>query len=105
MANVPRPGMPQSEKDRLGQALHEQRLREDRIARGELSDIQPIPDEALDSRTKPELLKEADRLGVDVRSGATKDEILAALRGEGSNDGKDVKDADADRLPVKDEGE
>jgi hypothetical protein len=36
----------------------------------------------LDSMTKPELLAEADARQVQVPSGATKDEILAALRGQ-----------------------
>lgn len=36
----------------------------------------------LDSMTKPELLAEADARQVQVPSGATKDEILAALRGD-----------------------
>jgi hypothetical protein len=82
MADVPRPGMPQSEKDRLGAELRAQAEREARLAGGET-----VPDEQLDQLTKDELLAEADLRGVQVKSGATKPEIVAALRGEQEEEG------------------
>jgi hypothetical protein len=37
--------------------------------------------DGLDGRTKDQLLEEAETRGVEVKTSATKDEILAALRG------------------------
>ena len=37
--------------------------------------------DGLDGKTKDQLLEEAEARGVEVKTSATKDEILAALRG------------------------
>jgi hypothetical protein len=37
--------------------------------------------DGLDGKTKDQLLEEAETRGVEVKTSATKDEILAALRG------------------------
>jgi hypothetical protein len=37
--------------------------------------------DGLDTKTKDQLLEEAEARGVEVKTSATKDEILAALRG------------------------
>ncbi len=60
--------MGQDEKDRIGQAEMTAR----RIEAGEL--------DALDNA---ELKAEADRQGVKVKTGATKQDIIDALRGQG----------------------
>ena len=72
MAEVARPGMGQDEKDRIGQAEMTRR----RVEAGE-----QLGDDQLDVLTKDELAAQARRRGVDVRAGATKNEILRALRG------------------------
>jgi hypothetical protein len=77
MAGEPRPGMPQSEKDRLGAEARAAAERDARRARGET-----VADADLEDLTKEGLLAEAEFRGVEVRASATKPEILAALRGE-----------------------
>ncbi len=77
--DAPRPGMPQSEKDKLGRRFHEAEQRRLAAERGE---IVVLPDEQLENLTKDELLEEAERRGVEVKTSATKTEIAAALRGD-----------------------
>jgi hypothetical protein len=82
MPDEPRPGMPQEEKDRLGAELRAAQQREERLARSEV-----VADDQLERLTKDHLLEEADRrgvLGVLVRASDTKPQILAALRGQAS---------------------
>jgi len=40
-----------------------------------------VAGDGLDGKTKDQLLEEAEARGVEVKTSATKDEILAALRG------------------------
>jgi hypothetical protein len=82
MPEEPRPGMPQSEKDRLGAELRAQAEREQRQADLAAGRITATPDDQLDGLDKPSLLAEAEARGVEVRASATKPEILTALRSE-----------------------
>jgi hypothetical protein len=72
MAEVAHPGMGQDEKDRIGQADMTRR----RLEAGE-----QLPDDQLSNLTKDELAGLARRRGIDVKPGASKPEILNALRG------------------------
>jgi hypothetical protein len=77
MPEQPRPGIPQSEKDRLGAALREAEARTAAAA-----STQPHADDGLDGLTKNQLAVEAARQGVAVKADATKQDIISALRGQ-----------------------
>jgi hypothetical protein len=79
-AKEPRPGMGQDEKDRLGRELAEARAQDELVAARAATMARWTPDDVLDTYDKPQLLQEAELRQVEVRTSASKDKIIAALK-------------------------
>jgi hypothetical protein len=76
----PRPGMPQDEKDKLGQALAEARAQDELVQARAATMASWTPDDVLETYDKDQLLAEAELRQVEVKTSASKDTIVKALK-------------------------